>query len=427
MRTAYIIHDPQDRALVEHTLVRPLPTLGIDRWVSSSHFQAATADASSSIAQAMESSEVIIAVISGAAAASDRVRSEVGLALACRRPLIPVRIDATDPAQLAAGLSALPAVAVRAAGASTDLDHLRRALADLFPPPADAVDDDELLLEAVPADYRDREGFDPDFLGDGITVSLPAVTGDPDDVLTFEVEGQTEQELRYEHFSVVMSRSRRLCLFSAVNIAGAESKRKRRVGWRIDPRIPRESQIRSECYGDPPRFARGHMTRREDPVWGDDASAATGNADSMHVTNAVPQMQPFNAGIWLGLEDYALDHAREDDMRICVITGPYLKADDPIRFDVQIPRRFWKVIAFVHDDTGQPCATGYAMSQDAFIREDEFVFGQHETFQVSIAAIERQTGLSFGPLAALDPFEEVEEALAAPLRDFAQIRFVRRR
>ena len=65
-----------------------------------------------------------------------------------------------------------------------------------------------------------------------------------------------------------------------------------------------------ECYGNPPKFSRGHMTRREDPVWGKPDEAALGNADSMHVTNVTPQMQSFNAPIWLGLEDYALQHAR---------------------------------------------------------------------------------------------------------------------
>ena len=36
----------------------------------------------------------------------------------------------------------------------------------------------------------------------------------------------------------------------------------------------------------------------------------------MHVTNTTPQMQAFNAPIWLALEDYALGHAKEDEMKI---------------------------------------------------------------------------------------------------------------
>ena len=132
-------------------------------------------------------------------------------------------------------------------------------------------------------------------------------------------------------------------------------------------------------------FARGHMTRREDPIWGEPEEAALGNSDSMHVTNTVPQMQPFNAGIWLALESYALDHARVGRHAHLGVHRPFLLADDPVRHGVRIPRSFWKVIAFIHDETGELCATGYTMSQEDFLRDEEFVFGQHKTSQTRIA------------------------------------------
>ena len=201
-----------------------------------------------------------------------------------------------------------------------------------------------------------------------------------------------ESELKYQHFSVVMSRSRRLCIFSAGNIDGATPRRFRRPSWRLDPRIPVRQQIKDECYGSEPKFSRGHMTRREDPVWGDPHEAALGNSDSMHVTNTVPQMQPFNGGIWLALESYALENARSDDMRISVMTGPFLMPDDPVRDGVLIPRSFWKVIAFIHDETRELCATGYTMSQEDFLRPEEFVFGKHKTSQARIATIEERAG-----------------------------------
>src|SRR5690606_27187926 len=126
--------------------------------------------------------------------------------------------------------------------------------------------------------------------------------------------GDDESVLKYLHFSVVMNAARRMCYYSAVNIYGEKCRKTKRPAWRFDPRIPKEFQIKGECYGNPPKFSRGHMTRREDPAWGNDISEATlGNADSMHVTNAVPQMQSFNAGIWLGLEDHALQNAKGDD------------------------------------------------------------------------------------------------------------------
>jgi endonuclease G len=250
--------------------------------------------------------------------------------------------------------------------------------------------------EGVAEDYSDRRGFDPDFLGDKkVSVHLPSVERAANDVLEFQFSGKTETELKYEHFSVVMSRSRRMCFFSAVNIDGNLSKKSARVGWKWDPRIPKAHQIMNECYGNPPKFSRGHMTRREDPGWGDKKTAIRGNEDSMHVTNTTPQMQAFNSPIWLALEDYALQHAREDEMKISVFTGPYFSETDPEMYGVRIPLAFWKVIAFIHDETGKLCATGYEMNQQKTLRpEEEFVFGAftspqlHIATQVSIRSIE---------------------------------------
>ncbi|WP_420146722.1 DNA/RNA non-specific endonuclease [Spirosoma sp.] len=292
-----------------------------------------------------------------------------------------------------------------------------------------ATDDDDLIAdsEATPADYADRIGYVSDFLGADADVPLPKPNDSlKKDILTFGPTGKPQHVLKYQHFSVVMSRSRRMCFFSAVNIDGKASVRSKRVGWRLDPRIPAKAQIMKECYGNEPKFSRGHMTRREDPVWGSPDVANEGNADSMHVTNAVPQMQPFNAGIWLGLEDYALENAREDDMRISVFTGPIFQADDPIKFGVKIPRSFWKIITFIHDQTGELCATGYTMSQEGFLREEEFIFGQHDTAQVPIASIESLTGLSFGQLTDVDPLNSVRESLTASsvLKNFNQIQFL---
>ena len=291
--------------------------------------------------------------------------------------------------------------------------------------------------EAVAEDYRDRGGYQADFLGDGkLAVALPAVQRDADDILDFQFNGETETELRYEHYSVVMSRSRRMCFFSAVNIDGNLSKKSKRVGWKWDPRIPKAQQIMNECYGSPPKFSRGHMTRREDPGWGNAATSKRGNEDSMHVTNTTPQMQAFNAPIWLALEDYALGHAKEDAMKISVFTGAYFADRDPEMYGVRIPLAFWKIIAFIHDETGKLCATGYEMNQEETLQpEEEFVFGAFTSpqlqvaTQVSIRSIEARSGISFGSLASADPLAGSNEGLGddtpkAPLQALEQIRFV---
>jgi endonuclease G len=97
-----------------------------------------------------------------------------------------------------------------------------------------------------------------------------------------------------------------------------------------------------------------------------------------------------------------------------------------VHFGVQVPREFWKVIVFIHDGTGALSATGYTMSQAGFLREDEFVFGQHETWQTPIHRIEARTGIKFGDLASRDPLAAEDEAVSRPLRDFGQIVFARR-
>ncbi|MBB4293743.1 endonuclease G [Rhizobium leguminosarum] len=304
--------------------------------------------------------------------------------------------------------------------------------------------------EAAVADYRDRKGYRATFLhaddsddmddddeANEASVALPEVTGEAaKDVLSFQYEGKAETALRYQHFSVVMSESRRMCFFSAVNIDGSLAKKTKRPSWRWDPRIPRAQQIMNECYGDPPRFSRGHMTRREDPAWGEPDIATRGNADSMHVTNATPQMQSFNSPVWLELEDYALGHARQDRMRISVFTGPYFTDKDPELYGVRIPLRFWKIIAFIHDDTGKLCATGYEMGQEAdLLPEEEFVFGRFASshvdgvIQTRISTIQARTLIDFGQLVAVDPLAGDNEARfdRSPRRiaDLTDIRFVR--
>jgi endonuclease G, mitochondrial len=289
--------------------------------------------------------------------------------------------------------------------------------------------------EAVASDYRNRGGYDPSFLGNRFKVDLPSVTRAAGDVLDFEFDGKLETELRYEHFSVVMNRRRRMCFLSACNIDGNQLRKSGRVAWKWDPRISKDQQIMKECYGSPPKFSRGHMTRREDPGWGPPTFAKRGNEDSMHVTNVVPQMQAFNAPIWLTLEEYALQHAREDEMKISVFTGPYFAEGDPIMYGVRIPLAFWKVIAFIHDETGEPCATGYEMNQEQSLQsEEEFVFGAFTSpqlgtaAQVPIRSIDARSGISFGKLLALDPLVTEEESISGgwpALLTLEQIRFVR--
>ncbi len=290
--------------------------------------------------------------------------------------------------------------------------------------PAVAPAEEELERPSV-AEYAHREGYDAAFLSDGGKIPPPKPTSALNAELVTWGPANDRTELKYTHFSVVMHAARRMCVFSAVNIDGKKSVSVKgaRPKWRVDPRLPDAQQILGECYGleNEGKFSRGHMTRREDPNWGAAAVVTLANSDTFHVTNACPQMQPFNAGIWNGLEDYALQNARQDDMRISVFTGPIFQDDDPNLFGVLIPVTFWKVIAFIHDNTGKLTATGYTMSQQDFMPGTEFVFGQHGTYQTPLKAIEGMTRLSFGKLTAADPMAALPEAPVRPLRGFEEV------
>ena len=243
--------------------------------------------------------------------------------------------------------------------------------------------------------YAGRTGYDPAFLGRGkLAVPLPRVR-DSGLVLTL---ADGKPALAYTHFSVVMHALRRLPILTAVNIDGRQRRfivRKAGQNWYVDPRLPRAAQVGNEFYG-PTNFDRGHMVRREDPVWGAEEEAAAANEDSFHYTNACPQHPDLNQKTWLQLENYILDNADVRDLRVCGFTGPVLAPGDPEMHGVQVPLQFWKVAVVVDDATGKLAAAGYMQSQESLVSAMEFRFGAFKTYQVPLARIEKLTGLDFG-------------------------------
>lgn len=274
-------------------------------------------------------------------------------------------------------------------------------------------------------DYADRVGYRADFIDPAMPVPLPNVGSWREDLAEVAEEARDPHDrhlLHYEHFSVKVSMSRRLPLFSAVNIDGVNEQGgiPRTDVWRYDPRIPREYQILRECYGRENLgfFSRGHMTRREDPNWGTFDQATRADSDTFHATNACPQMQGFNAGTWLRIEDHVLRNANRDNMRISVLTGPVLADGDQAVHGVRIPVSYWKLVSFVHDITGELTVTAYTASQAAFLPNDAdpaFVFGQFGTYQVPVSRVERLTGLTFGDLGTRDPLAGASTQFMAAL------------
>ncbi len=258
--------------------------------------------------------------------------------------------------------------------------------------------------------FAGRKGYRPAFLGsDKLRVPLPGLgTLEADAADPAEQVSTTGKFLHYTHFSLAFSSSRRVPIFTAVNIDGKKAIKIKRAGdrWFRDLRLPADIQLRQEDYSDAD-IDRGHMVRREDPNWGTSKVAEVANADTFHYTNAAPQHAKLNQGKaqWLGLEEYILSSAKTHGLSISVFTGPILRDGDPsLDNGVQVPEEFWKVVVAVDEDSRKLRSTGYILSQGKFIADitEAFVFGQYRTYQVPVAKIAEATGLDFGALIAAD-------------------------
>lgn len=254
-----------------------------------------------------------------------------------------------------------------------------------------------------PAPAPDGAGYDPAFLGTPAPVPMPT--------------GPGLLELPYTHFTIHQDPVRRMPAATAVNIDGATLVDITRGGetWNLDPRIGPDQQWGAELYSDN-RFDRGHLVRRQDPLWGDQATAEKANLDTFHYTVCAPQADYFNQGreLWLGLEDYILGHAGADRQRLSVFSGPIFDVGDPEYRSARIPRKFFKIGAWNAGpqaaDSALAC-TGYILDQsnglDAVLHEgarEAPPLGPFKTFQVPVSDIAALTGLDLGPLTAADRY-----------------------
>jgi endonuclease G len=275
-----------------------------------------------------------------------------------------------------------------------------------------------------PDDLADRGGFDPDFLGANLGAPWPTLPAaiERDLAKPSDATADRPNELRYTHFGVKFSTKFKLPVLTAVNIDGGNSVPIKRVAdkWFFDGRIDRKLQHGQKAYKDQ-SIDRGHMVRREDPNWGDQAPQA--NGDTFHYTNAAPQHSLLNQGkqLWQGLENYILNSARTHGFKASVFTAPVYTDEDPVLEEesVRVPLEFWKVVVMEDSERNKLHATAYLLSQGQLIRKlledrnrseavEGFVLGPYRTFQIAIADLEAATGYGFGALKDADPLKKTE-------------------
>ena len=261
-------------------------------------------------------------------------------------------------------------------------------------------------------------GYSSTFLP--ITVELPDATA-----------ADLTVELDYPHFTIFFRPDRRLAAATAVNIDGAQLlDLARGDDWHFDARIDESDQAGPDIYARND-LDRGHLVRRRDPVWGTPEIAAAANDATFAFTNAAPQAALFNQGpeLWSGLEDHVLEYAGAHAHKISVFTGPIFAADDPTYRGLQVPRRFWKIAAWVYldsedaADTPRLAAAAFVLDQaeqlEVVLAAERSVavpqpLGPFLTYQVPVSDVAEMTGLEFDDLVAADSYTALDPTITSP-------------
>jgi endonuclease G len=271
---------------------------------------------------------------------------------------------------------------------------------------------------SIDPDYKRRRGYVSSFLG--VEVPLPKLSGE---VRAKAAElsggsGQKNYELKYHHFSVVMSREARLAYFAAVNYDASAKFHHARHGtdrWICDPRIDAALQAGDEYYTDNP-LDRGHLVRRADAGWGRSADeAARASDDTFHFTNCTPQHEIFNQAakarqedllLWGNIESHIAACARADGGKLSIFNGPVFRSSDRMHRGLRVPKEYWKIV--VYKNPQQLKALAFILSQEGLISDlpfEQFVVGPYRPFQIKIRQVEARTKLDFGSLRTADPLE----------------------
>jgi endonuclease G, mitochondrial len=224
-----------------------------------------------------------------------------------------------------------------------------------------------------------------------------------------------------------MKASRRFAFWVAWNIDGGAFKALSRNGIKFlkDARVPENLQTGDELYVNND-LDRGHLARRADLVWGSLPVAKKANIDSFFFTNITPQMDDFNQssreGVWGRLEDAVFADVDVEDLRVSVFGGPVFHDDDRVYRGVQLPREYWKVIAF--RESGRLTARAFLLTQ-SLDQLEALELDEFRVFQTSLAELEARTSLTFPDVLRDADTLAVPEALdrRAPLEGTDDIRW----
>jgi len=209
----------------------------------------------------------------------------------------------------------------------------------------------------------------------------------------------------YTHFSVWLSKSRKLPRCVAWNIDGDLKKSLPRKG--IDFKKDDRGDLAQYQWGDElyknNALDRGHVARRDDLVWGSSqAEASQANIDSFFFTNMTPQHEAFNQsklnGKWGLLENAILEDVTLAKLRVSLMGGPILSEDDPIYRQCQLPCEFWKIVCFTDGSDGIEKVRAFILTQADLLENlapESLELDEFKWYSVPLSHIQERTGVIF--------------------------------
>jgi endonuclease G, mitochondrial len=266
-------------------------------------------------------------------------------------------------------------------------------------------------------------GFDREFLR-GKKLDLPQPgNGEVRSDLQATLAGDTTRHCT--HFSLAMSKSRKLCRWVAWNISAADHDKTTVRNFKLDPEYDGDSQVGGDFY-ERNKLDQGHIAAFADVSWGAAREAERARDQSCYFTNITPQLDSFNRsnlkGIWGQLEAAIARENDVTDKRLSVFGGPAFAANDVLYHDILVPHDFWKVVAYVED--GVLKAKAFQMTQRNLEDElEELILEDYRMYQRRVDELAGELGLDLGPLVAADtaPVKALMEQAGPTVRSVASI------
>ena len=154
-----------------------------------------------------------------------------------------------------------------------------------------------------------------------------------------------------------------------------------------DPDLPAEYHFTSDPFWGS-GYDHGHICPSYDRVCSKQA-----NYQTFFMTNMMPQGNDFNAGIWASMEAQVRSWAAKYDTLYVCKGGTIDRSDHIIRYlgsgsnKIPVPRFFYMAVLGRYKDTFR--ATGYWINQESYYSNTP------KTYMVSIAELQKNTGIDF--------------------------------